>query len=851
MANENPITPQPGSTVVPAQTAPVQQAVAQQTPAQTAPVQQAVVAQPVPQVVPAPLPAAAPPVVPQAIAPAQIVVQPAPVQAVPQVVQQAVPVVAQVPVQQAPQPQPQPVQRPPVMQAPVMQQAPQQMPQQMRPGQPGQPFAGQQMPGQPMQNQQQPGQPLRPGQPATRKPPNPKRLITGCIGCFGGAIVLFVILVLVFVAQTSATGDNPLAKSFGTDAGTFINTLITIVNLIFGALSVVLFVLVMIGIFRFLMARKDDKDSKKKGLTLAGISGLILLITVITWVGLYAFMSSKTVKTQKVASTMAIVTTPANVLQQIAPFEVSFQPPPGAINTAKYDILTYGWSFGDGGTDTIANPKHTYVDMGKKSGTFDVTLDISKSDKATKEVTLDNYKTTVTISKVLSPEFTMDNQKGPAPLTVNFDATSSNVTSGKVSAYDWDFKGTNTFSDANGDKVSYTFDRIGTYKVSLRISDEATPPVFRVISKDVTVEGSNIPVAVIEIPTTDGKYMAGTQYSLLGEKSSSPVGNVNKYSWDFGDGTAKANTRTAGHTWKTAGSYEVILEITDDKGTKAQASQKITVEKPSSAPTAVITTVPGPVGDKDKFIGGTIPFEVSFDASKSQSPDKNIVEYKWDFDGDGTFDDSGEKVTYVYKKDGVFNATLTVVDANNLESKATQVVKVGAQPLQAKITANPVEGVAPLTVIFDATGSSYPNGKIVSYEWDFGDGGDKQIGVGQITYKYTKIGTFTAKVTAIASDNSRSTSETPVNVRPVTLTACFTATPEQGNAPLVVELDPKCSAGTVAKYSWDFGDNTTSRTRKPTHTYNKAGSYEVTLEVSDSQNVLNKFTKTILVTGSI
>jgi PKD repeat protein len=85
----------------------------------------------------------------------------------------------------------------------------------------------------------------------------------------------------------------------------------------------------------------------------------------------------------------------------------------------------------------------------------------------------------------------------------------------------------------------------------------------------------------------------------------------------------------------------------------------------------------------------------------------------------------------------------------------------------------------------------------------------------------------------------------------VALTSCFDASPQQGAAPLTVEFDPRCSSGTIAKYTWDFGDGETSRTRQPTHTFDTAGSYQVTLEVADNQNVLNTTSKAILVTGTI
>ena len=45
-------------------------------------------------------------------------------------------------------------------------------------------------------------------------------------------------------------------------------------------------------------------------------------------------------------------------------------------------------------------------------------------------------------------------------------------------------------------------------------------------------------------------------------------------------------------------------------------------------------------------------------------------------------------------------------------------------PPVASFVMSPTEGEAPLTVSFDASGSTDTDGNIVSYEWTFGDGSD-------------------------------------------------------------------------------------------------------------------------------
>lgn len=774
--------------------------------------------------------------------------------------------------QQARAPQPQ-MQRPvqPVAQ-PVMQQQPQVvmrpvqpvMQQQQVPMQPNQQMYQQQMrPGmQPVQQGMRPGQPVqgqmpaRPGQPGTRvplgnrKPPNTRRMIYWGLGCLGCSVLLFVLFVLLFVSQTSATGDNALAKSLGLDTGTFINSLITLVNVIFGFFSIILFIIAVIGIFRAAMARKDDKDARKRGLTLAGASGLLLVFMVFIWVGIYLFLSSKKVITTKTPTQIGIVTDPASTVNLTAPITIKFDGTRLPIDPKKYSILSFLWDFGDGNSSTVQSPSNTYKNQGKNNGRFDVKVTVGLKDIATGAETTQDYTTIVTVSNVkLNAEFTATPTSGAAPLAVHFDASGSSAPAGQIQAYDWDFKNSNTFKDASGVQADNTFDQVGTYTVQLRITDNTGQ--FAVVTKDITVQGPNLPTATIDIPTSDGNYYTGTQYTFNGDKSTSPNGKINAYEWDFGDQTPKATTRTATHTYKAAGDYFVGLTVTDEKGSKSQTTQKLTVTNPTGAPIASFTTVPSQAKANDGYISGTVPFEVSFDGSGSREDNGDIVDYKWDFDGDGKIDAAGKQVKYVYKEAGSFNATLTVYDSQNKTGSTILVVKVGAQALQAQVTADPIEGVTPLTTVFDASGSSYPTGQIVSYEWDFGDGTPKRIDVSKVTYKYTTIGTFTAKVTAIAADSSRSTASIQVNVRPVPLKACFEGSATQGPAPLTVDFDPRCSTGTIAKYSWDFGDGETSRTRKPTHTFANPGNYQVKLEVSDNQNVLDTFNMNILVTGTV
>jgi sugar lactone lactonase YvrE len=91
--------------------------------------------------------------------------------------------------------------------------------------------------------------------------------------------------------------------------------------------------------------------------------------------------------------------------------------------------------------------------------------------------------------------------------------------------------------------------------------------------------------------------------------------------------------------------------------------------------------------------------------------------------------------------------TVYIADTNN-----HRVRKVSAVAPTAAFTATPTSGPPSLTVNFDASASSDPNGTIVSYAWAFGD---SQSGSGaQTSHTYTGAGTFTATLTVTDNDGA-------------------------------------------------------------------------------------------------
>ncbi|MGA1839068.1 MAG: alpha amylase N-terminal ig-like domain-containing protein [bacterium] len=68
--------------------------------------------------------------------------------------------------------------------------------------------------------------------------------------------------------------------------------------------------------------------------------------------------------------------------------------------------------------------------------------------------------------------------------------------------------------------------------------------------------------------------------------------------------------------------------------------------------------------------------KIQFDASDSTDSDGNIVEYKWDWKSDGTYDAPGKKASHAYTEPGSYEITLAVIDNSGAENIVTRNVFV-------------------------------------------------------------------------------------------------------------------------------------------------------------------------------
>jgi len=187
---------------------------------------------------------------------------------------------------------------------------------------------------------------------------------------------------------------------------------------------------------------------------------------------------------------------------------------------------------------------------------------------------------------------------------------------------------------------------------------------------------------------------------------------------------------------------------------------------------------------------------------------------------------------------GQYSISLVVSDGTYTSAAASVIINVTENlPPLASATGMPNTGNAPLTVAFDASTSTDPEGGALSYFWYFGDPGSLGSSAAITSHTYNKPGNYTALVTV--TDDFGNTAQASVLIRVtepnLPPTVAPTASVYNGTAPLEVQFTANAAdpEGTPLTYAWTFGDGATSTLQDPLHTYTSAGTYVASVTASD------------------
>src|SRR5918998_2469081 len=184
----------------------------------------------------------------------------------------------------------------------------------------------------------------------------------------------------------------------------------------------------------------------------------------------------------------------------------------------------------------------------------------------------------------------------------------------------------------------------------------------------------------------------------------------------------------------------------------------------------------------------------------------------------------------------------TITPAPEEEDEEELVEEESTELLTVGIISNSTEGVAPATFEFQAnlTGGTEP----YTYLWDFGDSSeesDEQT----VLHTFEEAGIYNVVVTVTdengqeASDNLGITvNEPPPTTITEPLTVGIISNSTEGVAPATFEFQANLTGGTQPYViNWDFGDSSEESDEQTVlHTFEEAGTYEVTLTATDTDD---------------
>jgi PKD repeat protein len=316
-------------------------------------------------------------------------------------------------------------------------------------------------------------------------------------------------------------------------------------------------------------------------------------------------------------------------------------------------------------------------------------------------------------------------------LACDFDGTASTDADGHIASFSWDF---GDGSASTGALVSHTFSLAGSYMVGLTIEDnEGAQSSWQTA---VTVDRANVPPSA-----AFSVDCSGTSCSFDASLSADSDGQVVDYEWDFGDGSgARGAYPVIGHEFAAEGNYLVSLKIKDDQGSSATAQSVISVTVPrvNEPPVA-------------NFSYNCDELRCGFDASQSMDSDGEIIEYAWDFAGYSVNQGSNPLIQYDFPQSGSYLVILTITDDQGASEQSRAVVTVSLAPANDEPMADFSYRCTDLNCVFDASGSNDPDGYIVAYRWDFGEGESSESGGPTKDHTFGQSGKY--RVTLQIEDN--------------------------------------------------------------------------------------------------
>lgn len=387
--------------------------------------------------------------------------------------------------------------------------------------------------------------------------------------------------------------------------------------------------------------------------------------------------------------------------------------------------------------------------------------------------------------------FTSNVTSGCSPLVVQFtDQSTNNPTS-----WLWDLGNGSTSTIQN---PTSTYINPGSYTVTLTATNASGSS-----TTNITITVINGPVANFTSTDTAGCTPHTVTFT---DQSTTSSGTITQWEWNFGDGNTSTQQNPV-HTYTMAGTFNVFLKVTNNSGCTNTIFKQQYIRAGAGAAADFISNVPNYC---------QVPVTVTFSNNSQAEPGAT---YLWEF-GDGTTS-TDINPAHTYTAFGNYTVKLTVQNTDGCNSIRQQNVN---------LTGKDVTFTGPSTICvgsaatFQMTSSPAP----LSQTWDMGDG--TTYSTANVTHTFNSPATYNVTLTNEFAGGCIATRSQTVTVQAGPPVDFIADTTKACKPPFTVKFQ---SQGTAGSYLWLFGDGDSSAIANPTHTYQSAGNFTVTLIASN------------------
>jgi gliding motility-associated-like protein len=406
----------------------------------------------------------------------------------------------------------------------------------------------------------------------------------------------------------------------------------------------------------------------------------------------------------------------------------------------------------------------------------------------------------ITVQQFPKPTANFNVSTPNCSLTATFTDSSYN---GNITQWNWDFGDGNT---SPLQSPVHTYANGGLYNVQLIITTQAG--CSDTLVRQLTPGG--VPVANF---TQNMICLSGA----FTDATITTQGNIVSWQWDFGDPASAGNNTSVfqnpSHNFSAPGLYNIMLIATTDSGCvdTVITAVNVTTQLNANFSSSIVCH------------GGTTTF-----TDLSTSSAGTISTWNWDFN-DATPNGTSQNPTHVYANPGTYNVTLTASTNTGCVGVITKTVVVNPVPQPLFTNTN----VCHTFVMPFTNQSTILTGNIASYSWDFGDGNTSALT--SPNHTYNNPGTYNVTLVAVSDSGCSNTIIQQVTVHPNPVVS-FVADDVDGCAAHCVNFSDltTIATGSVATWTWDFGDGDSSTLQNPSHCFILPTTYNITLTATSN-----------------